>query len=469
MSEEKPLLGEEADAAAVPTAWWWPLASSEERERVRRKSSVPSQWVDVQEQRVFSTRGVVLANAMGLCGVVLAVLGSTLGRVARQCGTTATGAGTVFLARGLGSVAGAIVSLVTYSALDERRTRLAVVAAQLGLALGMVSLTLVTSVSGLHALWGLIGACTATLDTGVQIATLESLHKDAPFWLATNTVAFCVAGAVVQSVQIGVSSIKALNGGIAIVCVVNAAALARAPYVNFRPGLGMMPLRRAVSGLEWLFATICFLLIGGHVDATSYITTYIHQSHVVPRAHTHVILMTLWAALVVGRLVGFRGQLRLIEFRSEKVARTVAVNLVAWLCVAAFGTLLILAASSSRPIFWIGIALYGLGNGPSVGFCYDLVQRVADTTVLGLTVVMLGLNLGCSIVPFATATAWQITGSPRVLIFAMLACVLVPLPLILVSPAVLRRSSPTNGLFHTFGLAVDPSPPSSEGNVHLVV
>ena len=47
--------------------------------------------------------GVVGARlAMGVCGVVLTAIGSTLDQLAENCGTTALAVATVFLARGAG-------------------------------------------------------------------------------------------------------------------------------------------------------------------------------------------------------------------------------------------------------------------------------------------------------------------------------------------------------------------------------
>lgn len=48
--------------------------------------------------------------AMGVCGFVLVALGSTLSELAYNIGLTATDIGTVFIARGLGAVAGAASS-----------------------------------------------------------------------------------------------------------------------------------------------------------------------------------------------------------------------------------------------------------------------------------------------------------------------------------------------------------------------
>ena len=56
--------------------------------------------------RALAMRGVLHANSMGICAIVLVALGATLSDIARQCGTKATAVGTVFLARGAGATQG---------------------------------------------------------------------------------------------------------------------------------------------------------------------------------------------------------------------------------------------------------------------------------------------------------------------------------------------------------------------------
>ena len=54
----------------------------------------------------------------------------------------------------------------------------------------------------LHATWFLLGACTATLDTGCQIMTRKVHGVHAGPWLGANTVCFAIAGALVPLIEI---------------------------------------------------------------------------------------------------------------------------------------------------------------------------------------------------------------------------------------------------------------------------
>lgn len=458
--------------------------------------------------------GILYANAMGLCGIVLVALGSTLSTIAGRCGTTATDVGTVFLARGAGAVVGGLVSMELFSASAPlARQRRVVVAAQIFLAAILGLLPGCKSVAVLHVLWGATGLGTATLDTGVQIATRDAHGVDAPPWHVYNTVAFAVAGAIVPLTLLATHKLIYLYGLVASLALLNAAAtwsaprlpgekdskgtpnsvsasslpeyaprihqdtsdappraLARVPSAQLlsrtcgppasrpfrRRGIYARNSRSLASAAstplaredltvrqEWgapevLFGTVCFWLLGGKVDATSYVTSYIIESGIVPVADAPYAVLTLWLSLIAGRLVGLKGQMVLIDMRSATGAKRVARHLALWLCLGTLGVLFIVTSHDSRINFWFGLAVYGFGNGPSIGYCYDLVNRISNSTVEGLVVIMMGLNLGSSIVPYTTALVWD-WGGPGTLIWAMLICITVPLPLLYATPFVLEH------------------------------
>lgn len=42
---------------------------------------------------------------------------------------------------------------------------------------------------------------------------------------------------------------------------------------------------------------------------------------------------------------------------------------------------------------WCGVVMYGIGNGPCVGYCYDLGNRITVASEQGMAIVMLGNSL----------------------------------------------------------------------------
>ena len=144
--------------------------------------------------------GLCYANAMGVCGIVLVALGSTLSALAADCGTTETAVGTVFIARGIGAITGALGSARLYA--PPRRGNAVMVVVLLLLSIVLLYMPFVRDVWVLHATWFLLGACTATLDTGCQIMTRKVHGVHAGPWLGANTVCFAIAGALVPLIEI---------------------------------------------------------------------------------------------------------------------------------------------------------------------------------------------------------------------------------------------------------------------------
>lgn len=351
--------------------------------------------------------GVSYANSMGVCGIVLVALGSTLTSLAADCGTTATRVGTVFIARGFGAITGALSSARLYS--PPRPGNLVMVFVLLALASVLLYMPFVQQVWVLHLTWFLLGMCTATLDTGCQIMTRKVHGIHAGPWLGANTVCFAIAGALVPLIELATGKLFAQYATLATIAVLNAAALYAAPHPETPEVRDQLPPRvtiatRAVAGptktkpsyhLEFIFGSTVFWLIGGKVDTTSYITTYVKTTGIIAAHQAAVSLLVLWIMITVGRLVGLHDQINL----KKQSKRSVYAHLTAWLLTGTLGMLLCVLLPSRSWAFWTGLSLYGLGNGPCVGYVYDLVNRMTVTSEMGMSIVMFGLVRLASWVP----------------------------------------------------------------------
>ena len=395
--------------------------------------------------------GLCYANAMGVCGIVLVALGSTLSSLAEDCGTTATAVGTVFIARGVGAITGALSSARLYA--PPRRGNHIMVVVLLALSAVLLYMPFVHDVWVLHVTWFLMGLCTATLDTGCQIMTRKVHGVHAGPWLGTNTVCFAIAGALVPLIEIITGELFAQYATLATISVLNAAALYAAPHPETPEIKAQLPPRVGANGkgdkapkgpyhLEFLFGCTVFWLIGGKVDTTSYITTYVRQTGVVSSSKASVALLLLWIMITIGRLVGLQDQINL----KKQPTRAIFVHLTAWLFTGTFGMLLTTIFPNSGVCFWLGLSLYGLGNGPCVGYCYDLVNRMTIATEEGMSIVMFGLNFGASLVPYLTTVFWDYTGvGADILIWTTLVSMFVPMPLLVAAAYVGKISTPLSG------------------------
>lgn len=156
--------------------------------------------------------------------------------------------------------------------------------------------------------------------------------------------------------------------------------------------------------VEACLACAVFCLIGGKVTFSSYIKDYITATNCVSTHDKNLALFLLWISITVGRIVGLMDQIN-IESKGQLYN-----HLYLWLVLGALGMGLLLTFPTSSVASWFGFILYGIGNGPCVGYCYDLNNRITIPSEIGMSIVMFGLNFGASIVPYVTAIAWDKTG-----------------------------------------------------------
>lgn len=148
------------------------------------------------------------------------------------------------------------------------------------------------------------------------------------------------------------------------------------------------------------------------------------QTDVISESHAELLIVVLWTAITVGRLAGLQDQ------RHLTLPRLYRHSTILFLCGAAAAAS-ILFFESSAFVLWAGIAAYGLYNGPTVGYCYDLNNRVTMPSEMGMSVVMFGLNFGASIVPYVISWVWTYTGWPQCLIVIVMLSHIFPYPLML--------------------------------------
>lgn len=160
------------------------------------------------------------------------------------------------------------------------------------------------------------------------------------------------------------------------------------------------------------------------MGATAYLESYVDDTDVIADSHAELLIVVLWTAITVGRLAGLQDQ------RHLTLPRLYRHSTILFLFGAASAAT-ILIFNSSAFVLWAGIGAYGLFNGPTVGYCYDLNNRVTMPSEMGMSVVMFGLNFGASIVPYVISWVWDYTGWPQSLIVIIMLSHIFPYPLML--------------------------------------
>eukprot|EP00752_Nemacystus_decipiens_P010278 g9159.t1 len=422
-----------------------PSPPSSPRRSKDHGSSTAAAEEDVRKHYKYAL-GTGYMFAMGVCGIVLVALGSTLDDLAENCDTTATDVGSVFIARGVGAVLGAVVSSKLYLWM-RGNTVMSIIL--LLLTSVLVYMPFITSVYVLHAAFFVLGLCTAITDTGCQIMTRKLHGAKAGPWLGANTVVFGISGALVPLIGYLTGSLFVQYVILSAVSCATAAFLIVLPPPEKYEGLleerKKMPVQREVPvgmpeessssmcklasfyqryKIEFHISGMVFCLIGGKVGATAYLESYVDDTDVIDDSHAELLIVVLWTAITVGRLAGLQDQ------RHLTLPRLYRHSTILFLSGAAAAAAILIFQSSAF-VLWAGIAAYGLYNGPTVGYCYDLNNRVTMPSEMGMSVVMFGLNFGASIVPYVISWVWDYTDWPQTLIVIILLSHLFPYPLML--------------------------------------
>jgi predicted MFS family arabinose efflux permease len=453
--------------------------------------------------------------SMGICGLVLVCISSTLGNLAINVGLNcSTELGSVFIARGIGSIFGAAVSSSIFKNFDGNYVLCFTLFLILTL---LLIIPFNTSLSFIHIIFFLMGLGTSITDTGCQIMTRKLHGKDAGPWLGANTVAFGASAVFVPIIEIISKNLwhqyLIMAGFVSIVLslltlesyrintnkykqynnidgefvdsfddVEKQYRLAHitAPEAHFdhvykyhvileekkkeqeakkmvdaliggdyngtksyddNPNEIALKLNNStstssihsklVSNHEDLIphyhCEICasimvFWLVGGNVSLTAYLDSYLAETNVIEVNNIPKLILVLWIAITLGRLLGVKDQMDLTE--NNLILHFASLCITGCMAVA-----LIMSLPQNGTILWCSIAIFGVCNGPTVGYCYDLINRLTYPTEKSMSIVMFGLNCGASLVPYITTWLWHIQG-PKALIHIEFFSSFIPFPLI---------------------------------------
>lgn len=100
-----------------------------------------------------------------------------------------------------------------------------------------------------------------------------------------------------------------------------------------------------------------------------------------------LLIVVLWLAITLGRVIGLRDQLTLTLVRLYRHASA--------LCVGGAAAMFVLLVSSRSTVtLWITTTVFGLFTGPLLGYGYDLSTRVSPSPATSTTVAQFGITAG---------------------------------------------------------------------------
>ena len=375
--------------------------------------------------------GVSYLSAMGVCGLVFVAIASNLNALSERCGTTFLKAGSVFIARGIGAIVGSALSAKIYADFPGNET----IAASLFLVVIMlIAMPSCTSLMMLHLYFFGCGLGTALTDVGCQIMTRKVQGKKAGPWLGANTITFGLSGALVPLIEMATSDLYVQYLILAAISLTSVISLWLGPdmegYENYLREKLKVKKRGFDDSLvphyrvEFVMAAIGFFIIGGKMAMTAYLNDYVLESKVLSANYANMIVLVLWVSIALGKIAGIVDQTTLTDESCP--------NRLSFLMVAStFAMGLIIMDYSSSTKLWIGVGLYGFFSGPRIGYCYDLLNRSTYPTELSMSIVMFGVNLGASCVPYFVPLLWSGTSlGPRALMIVVFFSSMFTIPLL---------------------------------------
>jgi len=423
-SEQTPLLSQDGVQREAALRTWLRDAKNQ-----NDSTEGGSRWDNTEWYGVPATRcllGIGYMMAMGVCGIVLVALGSTLDDLAKNCGTSSVNVGSVFIARGAGAMFGSASSAKLYKQFSGTAVMCSML---LFFSVCLLYMPFLNDVIVLHVCFTALGICTAVLDTGCQIMTRKLHGVEAGPWLGANTVAFGISGSIVPAIAYLTGNLFSQYAVLALVSAGTAILLTSSP----QPLPHHIPppaVRKIVAGevaenqtfeIEMILSVMVFWLVGGKVTSTAYFGQFVADTGLIPYYDASLLIVVLWVAITLGRVAGIQ------DMRFLNLPRL--YNHLLFFLVGGVCAMLLITSFPSQPLaLWIGVGLYGFFNGPTVGYIYDLNNRLTVPSEVGMSIVMLGLNAGASLVPYGTSLLWFYFG-PYALTGIICASHVFPIPL----------------------------------------
>jgi fucose permease len=148
---------------------------------------------------------------------------------------------------------------------------------------------------------------------------------------------------------------------------------------------------------------------------------YTHVDKHIYMQKSGLLIVMLWVGISVGRVVGIFDQ---IGLKIEKLYLHLYIQL--WGGALSMAAVIIFPKSAIA--LWVGVISYGVFNGPAIGYVYDLCNRTTAASEKGMSIVMFGLNVGASVVPYLVSKVWESGGGPMTLPIIIVLSHVLPIP-----------------------------------------
>jgi predicted MFS family arabinose efflux permease len=147
---------------------------------------------------------------------------------------------------------------------------------------------------------------------------------------------------------------------------------------------------------DMLISLMVFFIVGGSTSFSIYLETYVDQT---PIINTNLKAMALLVFFCSGTVANISGIFVQISISDRSLGRLTA----SVLAFGALGTLLVMGIKDSAAAIWTGIAIFGFSSAITVGFCFNIANRLSYPSATSTSIIMIGSSVGVSIIPYISS------------------------------------------------------------------
>lgn len=179
---------------------------------------------------------------------------------------------------------------------------------------------------------------------------------------------------------------------------------------------------------ECVVAAMIFFAIGGGDSLTFYLETYVDSIPELQSCNKALLLLFFFVFATIGDVLGIFCQMGLTD-------RMLSFQAAVLFLTAASSMLLVIFYPTSPVSLWMAVCVFGLCNAPSISYCFNLANRLSEPSATSTSIIMLGLSLGVSLVPYLTSLVWHQFNLPLVLMFVGCSSAAFPVLLLCIAPS----------------------------------
>ena len=172
-----------------------------------------------------------------------------------------------------------------------------------------------------------------------------------------------------------------------------------------------------------LISLMVLFIVGGGTSFSIYIETYVQQTEVINPNYKAMVLMVFFCSGTVANITGIFMQ---ISIRDNSLSRLASFMFM----LGAVGVALILVFPESANVLWSGVSMFGFASAITVGFCFNIANRLSFPSATSTSIIMIGSSVGVSIVPYVTSVLISKYESPIMVMVVALVSSIVPIVLL---------------------------------------